>query len=300
MTYVLLPEPLPTSALGCWEPELPAFTHVVGFSGLGHFFLSNRESGEFGVCHPFRKAFKNYGTFGSVAEFEARILKDEGFAEHVLRPGHQAAIARRLGPLAPGEVYIPQPYPFLGGSEEVDTYAKGDFWAFAELVGLCHGYGAGSGPPAQAQGFMNEAVLRELGLSEGILQHLREFKSSSPLGFRVQPAQHWRSSPISQRNIVPLWECGTILTYFDRSSATYRRCSLEDPTTDWCEYRSLQAVLAQLFIELYEDGMPNEELLALAKQVGFHHAERLVAESEDLKGQAYQSWATAFPPGCEA
>ena len=71
MTYTLLPEPVPTSALGCWEPELPAFTHVVGFSGLGHFFVCNQESREFGVCHPFRKAYKNYGTFGSVAEFEA-------------------------------------------------------------------------------------------------------------------------------------------------------------------------------------------------------------------------------------
>lgn len=145
MTYVLLPVPLATSALGCWQPELPAFTHVVGFSGLGHFFLSNAESSEFGVFHPFRNAYKSYGAFGSIAEFEARILRDEGFAEYVLRPEHQAALAERLGPLAPDEVYIPQPYPFLGGSEEVDTYAKGNFWVFAEVVGACHGYGAGSG-----------------------------------------------------------------------------------------------------------------------------------------------------------
>jgi len=141
MTYVILQEPVSTSALGCWEPELPAFTHVVGFSGLGHFFLCNRPTGEFGVCHPFRKAFKNYGAFGSTAEFEERILRDEGFARHVLRPAHQAAIAARLGPLGPDDVYIPQPYPFLGGDEEVDSYAKGNFWTFAELVGLSHGFG---------------------------------------------------------------------------------------------------------------------------------------------------------------
>lgn len=141
MTYVLLREPVPTSALGCWEAELPAFTHVVGFSRLGHFFVCNEESGEFGVCHPFRQAYKNYGAFGSVTEFEARILKDEGFAEHVLRPAHQAAIGKLLGPLAPEEIYIPEPYPFLGGNEEVDTYAKGNFWVFAELVGMSHGFG---------------------------------------------------------------------------------------------------------------------------------------------------------------
>lgn len=147
---------------------------------------------------------------------------------------------------------------------------------------------------------MNEIVLRDLGISEGILQHLRVYEPSSPLGFRVQPAQHWRSSPIAQRSIVPLWECGTVLTYFDQSSATYRRCSLEDPKTDWFSYRSFQAALAQLFIELYEDELPDEEMLAIAKKVGFRYAERLIAESAGLNREAYYAWASAFPRACEA
>lgn len=105
-------------------------------------------SGDFGVLHPFRNAYKNYGAFESTAEFEKTILRDEGFAEYVLRPDHQAAIAAVLGPPGPEEIYIPQPYPFLGGSEEVDTYAKGGFWVFAELVGMSHGFGSSGGNAA--------------------------------------------------------------------------------------------------------------------------------------------------------
>ncbi len=142
MTYSLLQPPRPISALGCWEPELPAFTHVVGYSGLGHFFLYNAESGEYAVLHPFRQAYKNYGKFDSVAAFEAAVLKDPGFSAYGLKPEHQAAIRKRLGPLAAEEVYIPNPYPFLGGREEPETYTKGNVWVFAELVGMSHDFGS--------------------------------------------------------------------------------------------------------------------------------------------------------------
>jgi hypothetical protein len=91
-----------------------------------------------------------------------------------------------------------------------------------------------------------------------------------------------------------------VLTYFDQSSATYRMCSLENPKTDWFSYRSLPAVLAWLFIALYEDELPDEEMLALAKQVGFRHAERLIAASAGLNQEAYHAWASAFPQAREA
>jgi hypothetical protein len=141
VNYFLLDDPAPVSALGCWEGELSAFTHIIGYSGLGHFFLHDKRSGEFGVCHPFLKAYKNYGAFPSVSDFERQILRDEGFSEFVLRPDLQAEIEARAGSLDRQEIYIPAPYPFLGGSGEPDTYHKGNFWTFAELVGMSHGFG---------------------------------------------------------------------------------------------------------------------------------------------------------------
>ena len=140
MTYSLLTTPRPVSALGCWESQLTKFTQVIGFSALGHFFLFDERGGDYAVCHPFRQAYKSYGPHASVAAFEAAVLSNPGFAEYVLRPAHQARIAELIGPLGPDEVYYPAPYPFLGGTEEPESYAKGDFWVFAELVGMSHGF----------------------------------------------------------------------------------------------------------------------------------------------------------------
>lgn len=139
MTYSLLNPPRPLSALGCWESQLPAFTHIVGYSGLGHFFLNNEETREYAVCYPYRQAYKSYGSFESIAAFEATVLLDPGFVEYVLKPEHQSAIRERIGALQAEEVYIAEPYPFLGGSEEADSYGRGNLWTFAELVGIAQG-----------------------------------------------------------------------------------------------------------------------------------------------------------------
>lgn len=139
MTYHLLPKPEPISILGCWEPHLAPFTDVAGYSGLGHFFLFDSKSGEFAVLHPFHQAYKSYGKFVSVAAFESEILKDPGFSEYVLKPDHQAAIQLLIGKRKTDEVYIPEPYPFVGGSEAPETYSKGNVWVFAELVGMFQG-----------------------------------------------------------------------------------------------------------------------------------------------------------------
>lgn len=140
MTYRLLSPPVPVSTLGCWEPHVAPFTQLVGYSKLGHVFLFNELTNEFAVLHPFRQAYKNYGRFESVAEFESKILSDSGFSEYVLKPAHQLAIQTLLGVLTDEDIYIPTPYPFLGGSEEPDTYIKGNIWTSIEIVGMSHGY----------------------------------------------------------------------------------------------------------------------------------------------------------------
>ena len=138
MTYHLI-SPQPSRSLGPWAPHFAKFSEVVGYSSLGHFFLRDPISREYIVLHPFKRAAKSYGAHDSVADFEATVLKDPGFAEHVLRSAHVEAIARRLGDLAPDQIYIPKPYPFLGGSEAPETYEKGDAWVFASIVGQMHG-----------------------------------------------------------------------------------------------------------------------------------------------------------------
>ncbi|WP_314103572.1 T6SS immunity protein Tdi1 domain-containing protein [uncultured Frigoribacterium sp.] len=132
--YHLLPSPRPVGDLPGWEGLHRSYTDVVGYSHLGHVFLHDRREGTFGVLHPFRDAFKDYGRFDSLEHFDAMVLSDEGFDEFVLRRPHLDEVARRTGPLGPDQVYVPVPYPFLGGDESPDSYDRGDVWTFLRIV----------------------------------------------------------------------------------------------------------------------------------------------------------------------
>jgi hypothetical protein len=134
----------PSSDLGAWASSFPSYTEVVGFSSLGHFFLRNPHDLDYIVLHPFQCAAKSYGSYRSVEDFEEEILKEPGFDLYVLRSEHVAALFRHLGPLAESQIYIPQPYPFLGGSEDLETYEKGDAWTFMHVVAHMHGLDSGA------------------------------------------------------------------------------------------------------------------------------------------------------------
>ncbi|WP_153348061.1 T6SS immunity protein Tdi1 domain-containing protein [Nocardia aurantia] len=121
-------------AMPGWAPYFHQFDTVVGYSDLGHIFLAGRDTGEHGVLHPYRSAAKSYGIFADTTRFVSEVVQDPGFVAYVLQPDHVAAIRDLLGPLGPEQVYIPQPYPFLGGTEEPDTYTTGDVWVFLDLV----------------------------------------------------------------------------------------------------------------------------------------------------------------------
>jgi hypothetical protein len=139
--------------------------------------------------------------------------------------------------------------------------------------------------------------LREVGLTQGLIDHLDADDRSDPLWYRCQPACYWRSSPISERSVLGLWECGVVVTYFDRDRRRYEQCSLEDLSLVWHSHKSLQGVLAVLFIESYEDGLDSGELRNYAEKFGFRHIERLLAEVP-RDGLGYDRWRQAFPASC--
>ncbi len=138
--YVLIP-PTSSSKIGCWAEHFQKFDTIVGYSNLGHFFLRASSDNEYIILHPFKKSAKSYGVFESVLAFENKVLKELGFSEYVLRAEHIAVIKKRIGRLKNEEVYIPEPYPFIGGSDKPETYTKGNVWVFMDIVsqmqGLC-------------------------------------------------------------------------------------------------------------------------------------------------------------------
>lgn len=123
-----------------WAEHFPQFDTVIGYSDLGHAFLMSSRTGEYAVLDPYSAGTKSYGTFTDIDGFVERVLFDPGFITYVLQPQHVSAIRRRLGPLAENEVYIATPYPFLGGSEDPESYDKGGVWVFFDLVAQAHGF----------------------------------------------------------------------------------------------------------------------------------------------------------------
>ncbi|MEU8900366.1 T6SS immunity protein Tdi1 domain-containing protein [Nocardia sp. NPDC048505] len=129
-------EPTPMAeSMPRWAPHFPQFDTVVGNSDLGHVFVANQTTGEYGVLYPYDAAGKNYGQFAGTAEFVDTIVRDQYFSSVILLSGHVAEIKNILGPLEAEQVYIATPYPFLGGTEEPDTYQIGDLWVFLDIVG---------------------------------------------------------------------------------------------------------------------------------------------------------------------
>lgn len=138
--YFLYNSPQTLDDFGGWSGNVGEFDLVLGHSLLGHAFVLNSKSDEYAVLYPFRQAYKQYGQFSNLAEFKSCILDDSGFAEYVLRPSHIGRITDKLGPLSEEQVYIPLPYPHLGGDESPESYSIGKFREFMILVASSHGY----------------------------------------------------------------------------------------------------------------------------------------------------------------
>jgi hypothetical protein len=139
--------------------------------------------------------------------------------------------------------------------------------------------------------------LQALGLSQGLIDHLAANDPRGPFGYRCQPARYWKSSPLAARGVVPLWECGTVLNYFDPATQRYEQCSLEMPGEAWHSFSSLQGALAVLFIAGYEDDLDDGTLRAYAEKFGFRHMERLLGEMPESV-EDYERWRHAFPGEC--
>lgn len=123
-----------------WSEHFPRYDRVVGYSDLGHAFLMSTRTGEYAVLDPYSAGTKALGIHSDIGAFVDRVLFDPDFITYVLQPGHVAAIRKRLGPLAENEVYIATPYPFLGGSEDPESYDRGGVWVFFDLVAQAHGF----------------------------------------------------------------------------------------------------------------------------------------------------------------
>lgn len=71
-SFRLIPPVAMHAAAPGWAAKFPQFDTVIGYSDLGHVFLSNADN-ECGVLHPYKAAAKSYGTFPDHETFADQV-----------------------------------------------------------------------------------------------------------------------------------------------------------------------------------------------------------------------------------
>ncbi|GAB2598811.1 T6SS immunity protein Tdi1 domain-containing protein [Pseudactinotalea suaedae] len=133
--YTFAEEPAPTAEMMPTWPRLHGpYPLLHGFSRFGHVFLSDEDQQQFCAVYPLEGGSKAYPA-ASLTEFRRTVTDDPGFQSWIFPPSLVRSVVERLGPIGPEEVYMPVPYPMLGGSGAPETYSKGDVWVFLEIVG---------------------------------------------------------------------------------------------------------------------------------------------------------------------
>lgn len=133
--HLMLIEPKPIEFMANFSPYLAEFDEVFAHTLLGHVFVRNSVTGNVAVVVPFESNFYTLGKYPSIAAFAAAAKNsDELLPDSYIRMADVEKIRKRIGSLKKEEIYIPQPYPFLGGSCAPETYTTGSIWPFIAIV----------------------------------------------------------------------------------------------------------------------------------------------------------------------
>ena len=136
--YQMLEFARPSADLGCWESLTGEFASVVGYTSFGDFFLRSPRTDEYAILTTIDPDIVALG-YNDLPSFKTFFLNNEEIVRDVIRPDDIIYLQSRLGSLLADEIFYPVPYPCLGGSGNLDTYQKGNVWAFAGLIGQAHG-----------------------------------------------------------------------------------------------------------------------------------------------------------------
>ena len=132
--YFLFNAPKPTSTLGVWTKLTGPYDQIYGYTYFGDFFLLNSTTNQCAILYTMPPELAELQYYG-MDVFKKEFLPHEVVKKDLLKSEKAEKIEQRLGKLSDGEVFIPQPYPFLGGDSSIERYDKGNVWVFAEIIG---------------------------------------------------------------------------------------------------------------------------------------------------------------------
>ena len=144
---------------------------------------------------------------------------------------------------------------------------------------------------------MNELKLelQALGMTDVFIDHLLKVKEIDSISYYChKPIEIYKTNLLS-RNIVPLWEYGVRITYYDKSDGEYKFVTSLEEEVVWFSANTLQGALATLFESLCGDYMDEDNIRYLADAFGFSHVEKMINEGDDIfDDDVYEKWFREF------
>lgn len=127
--YHFLKEPRTKEWLDEWASISGDFDQIIAYSDLGDLFLSNSRTSEIAVLLTMANKLHTMG-YTDWNEFQEEVMENPDFQEKVLQKSFIEKVRGHCGELKEYQVYIPTPYPCLGGSGEPETHKIGDLWVY--------------------------------------------------------------------------------------------------------------------------------------------------------------------------
>ncbi|MNV35922.1 hypothetical protein D3C71_1273830 [compost metagenome] len=117
-----------------WSVVANDFDELVGYTHLGDIFLCNSKTKQMAILFTISPELVPLA-INSVLEFECSFLSNPEAKRTILQEEKLRKIEARLGGLGDEEIYIPVPFPFMGGDRSVESYKIGNVFTYLELVG---------------------------------------------------------------------------------------------------------------------------------------------------------------------
>jgi len=141
--------------------------------------------------------------------------------------------------------------------------------------------------------------LIKIGLPDVVIRIFDGNCEHPELSYRCQsPLFSFATDTSLPDGLIPFWERGVLVTAAEPSKGEFVKLSLEEPGNPWFVVPTFSEVVADLFIDLWEDEVPDEVLGPLAESFGFLHLDRLIAGLEKGATGDHDQWRVQLRTQC--
>jgi hypothetical protein len=117
-----------------WSQFVGRFQKIWAYNFFGDLFLQDPENNDIAILYTVSPELIPT-RYSSVSIFIEEVFSDPEYSDELLQPKKSSALINRLGSLNELEVYIAEPYLFLGGDGSIESYSSGNIWVYLDIIG---------------------------------------------------------------------------------------------------------------------------------------------------------------------